>query len=40
MPNAFLYSDYFHPELNSSYSIEIRVDSENCTYPKIIPGES
>ena len=28
--NAFLYSDYFHPELNYSYSLKAAVDRKNC----------
>ena len=36
--NAFLYSSYFHPELNYSYSIKAEVDPENCGDLKILPG--
>ena len=35
--NAFLYSDYFHPELNYSYSIKAAINPENCGNRKIIP---
>ncbi|MGD1919029.1 MAG: hypothetical protein ACFCAD_09115 [Pleurocapsa sp.] len=37
--NAFLYSSYFHPEVNYSYSIRAVVDTENCGDRKIIPSE-
>lgn len=35
--NAFLYSSYFHPELNYSYSIRVAVDPENCGDRIVIP---
>jgi hypothetical protein len=38
MPTVFLYSDYFHPELNYPYSIEAKVNGKDCSYPKIIPS--
>ncbi len=37
--NAFLYSSYFHPELDYSYSIKAAVDTENCGERKVIPSE-
>ena len=37
--NAFLYSSYFHPELDYSYSIKAVVNTENCGERKIIPSE-
>lgn len=38
--NAFLYSSYFHPELDYSYSIRAAVKSENCGDLKIIPNNT
>ena len=38
--NAFLYSSYFHPELDYSYSIKSIVDTENCGGGRIIPSEA
>ena len=38
--NAFLYSSYFHPELNYSYSIRAAVNPENCGNLKIIPSNA
>lgn len=35
--HTFLYSAYFHPELNYSYSIKARTDPKNCEDRKIIP---
>ncbi|MEM7759867.1 MAG: hypothetical protein AAF298_17315 [Cyanobacteria bacterium P01_A01_bin.40] len=37
--NTFLYSSYFHPELNYSYSIRAAIDLENCGDRQIIPSE-
>ena len=38
--NAFLYSSYFHPELNYSYSIRAALNPENCGDLKIIPSNA
>ena len=36
--NAFLYSSYFHPELDYSYSLEAALYPEDCQSSKIIPS--
>jgi len=35
--NAFLYSSYFHPELNYDYSIQAALDSSGCGDRIVIP---
>ena len=35
--NAFLYSSYFHPELNYNYSIQAALDTASCGDRTIIP---
>ena len=37
--NAFLYSSYFHPELDYSYSIRAALNSENCGDRKFVPSD-
>ena len=38
--NAVLYTSYFHPELNYSYSIRAALNPENCGDLKIIPSNA
>ena len=35
--NTFLYSSYFHPELDYSYSVRAAIDSANCGDRQILP---